>query len=340
MEGKKKKLFSRANLIFYFFSVIVFALGVYYFSDIKKDIKLLRNVNLGWLGIAILAQVCTYFLGAVIYYDLLRAFKVKKPPGLGQLLQANVAALFLNQAVPIAGLSGSTFFFNFLVKRNIAVSYILPLIVIELLAFYAAMEIIILFAATACLFLQKAPLLFFGFFAGGFLAYFLFGFLIAVIGRQKTLKTLYKKLTGLKFIRKWLQRREASFPGKTELNEIKTPERIFLEHKATILKTVGWQVCIFLADAFTIFALFYGLSAPVSIITVIVVLICSKIISLLPFLPGSLILYEGGMTFFFVSLGVPFNTAVIVTLLYRILSFWLPIPVGLFIYRKLQVGHG
>ncbi|HEY6063496.1 MAG TPA: hypothetical protein VIV35_07795, partial [Chitinophagaceae bacterium] len=48
------------------------------------------------------------------------------------------------------------------------------------------------------------------------------------------------------------------------------------------------------------------------------------------------ILYEGSMTFFYVHFGVPVAVAAVATLLYRALSFWLPIPVGFFLYRRLQ----
>jgi len=52
--------------------------------------------------------------------------------------------------------------------------------------------------------------------------------------------------------------------------------------------------------------------------------------------PGALIFYEGGMTLFYTLLGIPAGGAFVVTMLYRALSFWLPMPVGLLLYRKLS----
>jgi len=97
------------------------------------------------------------------------------------------------------------------------------------------------------------------------------------------------------------------------------------------------QFCIFMSDAFTIFSLFKGLGITVTILEVSTGFILTKIISILPFLPGALILYEGSMTFFFSRMGINLGTAVVVTLLYRALSFWLPILLGFFLYRKLQL---
>jgi len=42
------------------------------------------------------------------------------------------------------------------------------------------------------------------------------------------------------------------------------------------------------------------------------------------------------MTYFFTKLGAPIHAALIITLLYRFLTFWLSIPIGLLIYRSLQ----
>src|SRR5436190_4014577 len=62
----------------------------------------------------------------------------------------------------------------------------------------------------------------------------------------------------------------------------------------------------------------------------------TKIISILPVSPGALILFEGSMTFFFAGMGIGVSVAVIVTLLYRALSFWSPIFLGLVLYKKLE----
>src|SRR5205814_2722273 len=119
---------------------------------------------------------------------------------------------------------------------------------------------------------------------------------------------------------------------------VKSPWRFFLQNKTATLIAIILQVCVFLADGFTIFFLFKSLGIAVIIFQVATGLILTKIVSILPFSPGALILYEGSMVFFFSRMGVNLSTAVVVTLLYRALSFWLPIFLGLFLYRKLKSG--
>ena len=69
-EDKKKRLFSRSKIFFYVLSIVIFVFIAFYFTEIKKDIKLFGKVNAYWLGLAIFGQVSTYFLGAIIYLSI------------------------------------------------------------------------------------------------------------------------------------------------------------------------------------------------------------------------------------------------------------------------------
>ncbi len=329
-KDDKKKLRSRSQLFFYFFSVVIFIFVIYYFAEIKKDVKLFEKVNVYWLGAAVLGQVFTYFAGAIVYYKLLQIFVIRWPPDLWKLVQATIVA------VPAGGIIGNSFFFNYLHKRNIRTPQILSLIFIELLAFYAVMEIVTIFAIAACLLLHKVRPFLFTVLAAGVLMYFLFAFFIGYIGRKGPLTSLYEKIMAVRFVKKFAAKLEEDFESKGSLKEMRNPSRLLKEHKSIVAKVLLYQLFIFLANSFTIFAIFYGLGVHASIVLVMIGLIATKIISILPILPGSLILYESSMTFFFVSLGLPFGSAITVTLLYRILSFWLPMIIGFFMYRKLQ----
>ncbi|HET9823695.1 MAG TPA: lysylphosphatidylglycerol synthase transmembrane domain-containing protein [Chitinophagaceae bacterium] len=335
--AKKKRLFSASRIFFYILSIALFIFVVIYFTEIKKDIKLFTKVNVYWLTLALFSQGCTYFLGAIIYRKLLSLFKIDVKVTIWKLLQASIVTLFFNQTVPSAGVSGNTFFFNFLRKRQVPVDDIIPLICIELLTFYAGMEIIIVALVLFGFLFYKIRALFSVVLGCGFLVYLLFGIGIGFLGRRRTISFLYNKIKSSKLFNKLFSRLKESFPADISIDEIKSPGQFFLENKTGTFIATLLQVCIFLADSFTIFALFWGLGIQVSIWQVAMGYVLTKIISLLPFSPGALILYEGGMTLFFSRMGINVGTAVVVTLLYRALSFWLPILLGFFLYRKFQV---
>jgi len=335
----ENKLFSRSQIFFYAFAVLLTILAIYYFADLKRSLKLFQKVNVYWLAAAIAGQAFTYMAGALVYYDLLRMFKVKPVPTLWKVVQANIVVLLFNQTVPSAQVSGNTFFLNFLSKRDVSLSHSLSVIFLDLITYYLSMEVVIIASIVFCFTLSLSPvfLLPLGI---GILVFALFGTSVMLIGSKKALNRVYKKVTSVKFIKKLIDKYTDSLADKNALQNMRNPASLIAEHKITISRTVIYQVLLFLADTFTIVALYYGLGIEISFLYVLVGLMATKVISILPISPGALIVYESSMTFFFVHLGVPLASAVIVTLLYRTLSFWLPMPVGFFIYKRLQGKQG
>ncbi len=314
--------------------VLISGLVLYYFSAIKKEFILLEKVQPVWLGIAVSAQIATYGCTATIYYFLLKAYQLKEVPGLRKLFSASLISLFFNQTMPSAGISGNIFFLNFLLRYGAGVSSIVSLIITELLIFYVAMLLVIIFLLLFCMSFTGVPGVFKGTLAGGALIYLLFGLAIILAGKKNFVYRFLKRIAKVKFLRSLTANINKGFTQQ----EIMSQEmKLFIfvkEHKKATLYSFVFQLMLIASDAFTVYALFSGLGVSISLIAVLLGFICAKIISILPFLPGALILYESSMTFFFVSLSVPLHIAVIVTLVYRLLSFWLPMPVGFFLYRR------
>ena len=60
----------------------------------------------------------------------------------------------------------------------------------------------------------------------------------------------------------------------------------------------------------------------------------------MPITPGGLGFVESGLTALLVVIGVPVDVSVIATLLYRLVSFWLPIPIGVLAWAGWRVHLG
>jgi uncharacterized protein (TIRG00374 family) len=328
------KIKPRSWVLFFILFALAFVFVIYYFSEIKKEFKLLEKVKGYWLAIAVVSQILTYFFTAIIYRLLIGAQKLPQLPPLWDMLKASVISLFFNQTMPSAGISGNTFFFNFLTKLNMRVTQIISLILAELLIFYAAMEAIITVLLIICLFFYRVPRVFPGVLLVGIAVYLVFGTLIALAGRKSFIDNLYKKIKKVKILKKIFEKVNQRIQQQGISKQEVHLSFLLKNSKKIILKAFLFQLMVVASDAFTLYALFYGLSIPVSVLTVLLGMISTKVVSIIPFLPGALILYESSMSFFFVSLGIPVATAIIVTLLYRLLSFWFPMPVGLFFYRK------
>ncbi|MBZ4191643.1 lysylphosphatidylglycerol synthase transmembrane domain-containing protein [Niabella beijingensis] len=332
-KPENKKLFSIGNLIFYGLAILISLFAVYYFGEIKTDFELFQTINPYWLLLAVLGQIGTYFFGAMVYQQLLLGFDIHIHQTVWRLFKISFITLFFNQTIPSAGISGNTFLFNYLQKSKIAVSNIISLISVELLSFYASIEIIIILVVMLSMLFLNIPGSLYIIFGTGFIVYFLFGLSVNVLSNKYTIDALQKKLASIKLFTKLADKFQTFFTTK---EQVERPTQFFHEHKTAVYRAVGLQFLIFLSDAFTILALFHGFGLAINLLTVSAGFLLTRIISLLPISPGGLILYESGMTYFFSRLGVHLSSALIITILYRALSFWLPMIVGFFVYRKMR----
>src|SRR4030095_14739867 len=173
-EKSENTIFSKYKIFFYILCIGIFVFVAVYFTEIKKDVKLFKKINPYWLSLALLGQATTYFFGALVYRQLINVFNVKIGRALWKLSQVSIVTLFFNQTVPSAGLSGNTYFFSFLRKKDVAVDQAVSLISIELLTFYAAMESIVLILLIAISFLIRIPTLNIIILSAGFLVYLIF----------------------------------------------------------------------------------------------------------------------------------------------------------------------
>jgi uncharacterized protein (TIRG00374 family) len=62
---------------------------------------------------------------------------------------------------------------------------------------------------------------------------------------------------------------------------------------------------------------------------VLLAYVVAQALAMIPVTPGGLGFVDAGLTALLVLIGVSADTALIGTLLYRLVSFWLPIPLGL-----------
>jgi uncharacterized protein (TIRG00374 family) len=106
-----------------------------------------------------------------------------------------------------------------------------------------------------------------------------------------------------------------------------------------------WWLAVFLAAANRMFdyaALVAALAAfgvrarPSEVLLAFVV---AQALAMVPITPGGLGFVESGLTALLVVIGVPVDVSVIATLLYRLVSFWLPIPLGVLAWAGWRI-HG
>jgi uncharacterized protein (TIRG00374 family) len=113
------------------------------------------------------------------------------------------------------------------------------------------------------------------------------------------------------------------------------PERL-LRERDIVLRVLGkewWQALIlasgrWLLDYLTLVAAVYAVGARPHVSLVLLAFCAAQLLGTLPITPGGLGLVEAGLTGTLALAGVGGGAAVVATLAYRLVSFWLPIPAG------------
>ncbi|HTM92934.1 MAG TPA: lysylphosphatidylglycerol synthase domain-containing protein [Flavisolibacter sp.] len=205
-----RRWITKSGLLFYVFSLVIFGFVIVCFSEIRRGFSLLKKVNSYWLLLAVSLQLLTYLFNALIYRLLLKTYKGPYIPSLKEFYKLSVISLFFNQTVPSAGVSGNSFLFSYLEKKNIPSPLILSLILLELLSFYVAIEVIIL-SFLGLSFLKNWPYVFHTILLTGFLVYLLFTIAVIMTGRKKTFDLLYRKFGKRGLVESFFQKNEIGF---------------------------------------------------------------------------------------------------------------------------------
>lgn len=332
-----KKLLSWSNIVFFILCCIVMYVLVRNIAEIKTIKSLFRQVDPWWMTAALVAQALTYVATAALYHVLLDKVKDKTTISMWHMFKMSIVIVFINQVVPSGGLGGNGFLFNELSKNDVPSKKAFFAIIMECLCLYVAMTVLLIVVpAWYLIHFHTLPHLFFIAIIYGFAFYAVLAVVMTIVSRKETAEYLIKKLSRFRFIRHYLD--EVTFSPQGTFTEYgaKGPWGIFKKYPKEIIGVVAGHLTVFLADAFTIFALSKGLELHLSVIVILLGLLLSNIIAALPISPGALLLFEGAMTFFYTAMGVPFQAALVITLLYRVLSFWLPVIIGLLLYKQVQ----
>ena len=109
-----------------------------------------------------------------------------------------------------------------------------------------------------------------------------------------------------------------------------------LEERDVVLRVLGdkwWQALLLAAgrwvlDYLTLIAALYALGATPRASLVLLAFCAAQLLGTMPLTPGGLGFVEAGLTGTLALAGVGAGAAVVATLAYRLVSFWLPIPAG------------
>lgn len=337
-QDNQKKI-PAADIVFYFLLLLLAVLVFSHFTELEKIFALFKQINPFWFVLALLTQVFTYFFTANIYHSLLALYDNESAISRSDLFKVSIISLFLSQAIPTAGLSGGSYLVHFLQKKKLSPRNSFSVFILGIFCSYFCNLLALFFS----IFYMAATI---GRDWDGSLTavivvgIFLLIFLSAIslfFGSKNATAYISGKIEKHKWLKRIVDKSQLKLPGE-EVPDAnwESPWKIVKNKFHYLWRPIFWQFMEFLADTATIFLLLYGLNFRSKFLIIFVGLILTKIVSLVAISPGGLIFFEGAMVLFYNTFGIPLDLAVVVTLMFRALSFWLPMPLGLFLYGHLN----
>lgn len=309
------------------------------FTKLEKIFNLFREIKPIWLILAIIVQILTYVFTANVFHDLLKVYNYESSISRWELFKASLIALFLNQAIPTGGFSGPGYLVYFFQKKKLPSHESFSVAILDTFTYYFAHFLLLLFSFFYLFFFRGETVgkVLLGIGALGAFLFIILNVALLFFSSKKILISVIGKIEKHKWLKSLFNKIRLKFPEKELLMDGWDSPWTIVKNKSHYLwRPLFWQLVVFLADATTIFLLFNGFNFRPVFLSILTGLILTKIVALISISPGALVFFEGAMVLFYTSFNLPIHLVVVVTILFRALSFWLPMPFGLILHRHLS----
>lgn len=308
-------------------------LGYYNRDTILQSLALLNQAQLPWLLLTIGAVAAGFLCAGQIYGRVLA--RLGYHAHLLWLSAAAMVTILVSQTIPVGSLSSYAFLTTTLRRRGIPASSVALIASLELLSWLGAMLLLFAYGLFYLLVTtggSGAPR---ASYSAAFTAVVMLGSVMFVGSRPRVtlhiwalrLKRLLDRLIGPI----WSDLRVAHL-----VDEIDKSLKLILEQPSRIVFLICLQLTIFLLHSLALAAALRSIGTPISFAGAAAAFGLATIVSSLTVLPGGGGTVEAVMAFALIAQGVPHDAAVGATVLFRLCSFWLLLPVGAVCYRVLM----
>lgn len=293
-------------------------------GDIERFVELLRSLSPAWLLLALLMQAATYFSLAVAWQSGLRHAGVER--SVRKLLPLMLAKLFVDQAAPTGGISGTAFLVAALVRRGISAPACLAVMLANLVGHYGANLLAALVGIGLLWMAHETRTWMVGVFA-------LFALVSVVIP------------TGILALRRYGRRAPSwllRIPGLASLLRAANDAPVTLLRSPRVLATMtALSIAVILLDAATLWVMLHAVGLPTPYQVAFPSYLLAMMVATVGPIPLGLGTFEATCVTVLVLQGVPIEGALTATLLLRGCTTWLPILPGLILARReLRLAHG
>lgn len=297
-------------------AVIVVAL---HFSEERELARIAERAAPWWLAVAVALQTATYAAQGEIWLVVTRGSGIAIPRSVA--FKLSLAKLFVDQALPSGGISGTVVVAKSLEQRGVARPVVMASVVVDNVSYYGtfvlslALALIIMAAGGESSPATVAAALLFT-----LLSAMLTALALVLSGRGARSRVPFRRVPVL----------------RTALALLAEADPRLAHSLPLILKCGLFQLVIVLLDAATVWVLILSLGEIASPTGVYASFVVSTLFRTIGIVPGGLGVFEAASVVTLKLVGVPVPVALAATLLFRGLSFWLPMVPGLIFSRNVR----
>lgn len=296
----------------------VVAAGLH-FSEERSFLRIAETARPWWFVLAVLLQAATYLAQGETFRVVTRAAKIPVP--LGVAYELSLAKLFVDQALPSAGISGTVVLARALEARGIPGGVVMASVVVATISYYAAYVLALGLALGITL-------------VGGHASPLIVGAALLFVLLSVALTALALALSNPRRPEpRWVARVR---PLAHALSLLREADPRLAHNIGLIAVSALYQLAIVFFDTATMWILIRSLGVTASPTAVFASFMLSTLLRTIGFAPGGLGTFEAASVVTLKLAGVPVAVALSATLLFRGLSFWLPMAPGLFFSRRIQ----
>jgi uncharacterized protein (TIRG00374 family) len=294
--------------------------------------QLLTHANRWWLAGAVVFKLLTPFGTAAVYQRALRLLGYRVP--LRSLWLTAQVAIFVNVAAPLGPITMSAFLLYAFRRRGISEGGTTLAAALDGLTYELAFV-----GMVACglgyLFnqgeltigqIREVALLALALVLGS----------VYLWGLQRDRADLTRKLIR---VQGWLARKLRQRWSETRLlgfiDDLYHGKALLLEHPSEFMRLVVYQIGALLLDVLTLDCAIHALGSAPHVSGVLLGYVLATFFASVAPLPGGGGAYEATLVLTLSRLGVPLEAAIGATLIYRVLTFWLPMLLSAATYQRL-----
>lgn len=283
-----------------------------HFTEERAFVQLVERAEPWWVLAAAALQAATYAAQGLIWRSVGTAAGQSVP--LGRAIELSLVKVFADQALPSAGVSSSIMVARALERHHVPAPAVKAAVLVNLATYHLAYSA----ALCAALALMAAggrnnPVVLTS--AGAFILFSLAlsGAVLALPGRRP----------------RWLVAAVRRIPALGRaLDYVAGADARLARSPRVVAEAVGLQTAIVLLDATTMWTLILALGVAASPSGVFVSFMIASLFRTIGIVPGGLGTFEATSVLMLRTVGVDLAVALAATLLFRGLSFWLPMLPG------------